>query len=122
MCDSLMTPKTQRGFSLIEMLVAGSIILILAALAIPSLLTYVYAVRIRYSASDLSGLLQNARMESVRRNSFYSLQQANQNNTAIEQVVDKNGNVVTTIAPAVMASNVNIFFARGAGLPRKARC
>lgn len=112
-----MTPTTRRGFSLIELLVAGSIILILAALAIPSLLTHVYAIRIRYSATDLSGLLQNARMEAVRRNSFYSLQQTSQNNTAIEQVVDKNGNVVTTIAPAVMASNVNIFFGPGSGAP-----
>ena len=116
-----MTHKTEggssRGFSLLELLVAMSIIIILAALAIPSLLTHVYAIRIRYSATELSGLLQNTRMEAVRRNSFYSLQQVAGSNPVVEQVVDKNGTVVTTIAPAVMSSDVNLNFGPGSGAP-----
>lgn len=98
------------------MLTAVCIIFILAALAVPAMLTQVYTIRIRYSATDLSNLLQAARMEGVRKNTFYSVQSSGAS-PVLEQVVDKNGVVVTTIPQTAMASNVNVFFGTGSGAP-----
>jgi prepilin-type N-terminal cleavage/methylation domain-containing protein len=105
-----------RGFSLLEMIVAISVILIIIACTVPTLMTQVYAIRIRYSATDLSGLLQRARMEAVRKNTFYSLQPI-AGTPMMEKVVDKNGVAVSSIQPAVMSSSVNISFGPGSGAP-----
>lgn len=111
-----MLPQRFRGFSLLEMLTAVTVIFILAALAVPSLINQVYAIRIRYSATDLSGVLQSARMEAVRRNSFYSVQPSAAN-PVVEQIYDKNGTPMLSMPPAVMASSVSVFFGPGAGAP-----
>ena len=108
--------RRNGGFSLLEMMIAVSIIFILAALAVPTLMTQVYAVRIQYSARDLSGLLQRARMEAVRKNSFFSLQYVS--GTPEEaQVLDKNSAVVTTIPPAVFGQGVTGSYGLGGGAP-----
>lgn len=106
----------RRGFSLLEMVVVVSVVFIMVAIAVPTLMTQVYTIRLRYSASDLSGLLQRTRMEAVRRNSFYSVQQA-AGSPITEQVVDKNGAPVLTIPPAAMGNSVSVFFGPGSGAP-----
>lgn len=114
-----MGKNSRNGFSFLELITAVAVIFILAALAVPSILNHVYAIRIRYSAVELSGLLQSARMESVRKNSFYSLQQASAN-PFVAQVIDSNGVVINNIPKAVMAANVNVFFGPGSGAPSEA--
>lgn len=107
------------GFSLLELMLTVAIILILGALTVPTLMTHVYAIRIRYSASDLSGLLQRVRVEAVRKNSFFSVQQV-AGAAVMEQAVDNNSAVVATIAPAVMSQSVNVAFGPGSGAPGEA--
>lgn len=110
--------RSQTGFSLLEMMVAATIIFILAALTVPTLMTHIYAIKVRYSATNLSGLLQRARMEAVRKNAFYSVQ-ATGGHPLIEQVVDKNANVVTSIPPAVLGNGVAVIFGAGSGAPNE---
>jgi prepilin-type N-terminal cleavage/methylation domain-containing protein len=108
------------GFSLLEMIVVIAIILVLAAMTIPRVMTQVYSIRIQYSATDLSGLLQRARMEAVRKNSFYSVQYVG-GNPAMEQIVDKTLAVpVPAIPPAVLASSVTAVYGTGSGAPGEA--
>lgn len=107
------------GFSLLEMMIVVAVILILGALTVPAMMTYVYGIRVRFSATDLSGLLQRTRMEAVRKNTFYSVQNAG-GVPVFEQVVDKNAAVVASVAPAVMASSVNVNFGAGSGAPGEA--
>src|SRR5215472_16008926 len=104
-----------RGFYLLELVTVVTVIFILAALTLPYLITQVYAIRIRYSATELSGLLQATRMESVRLNTYCSVQgvQAANGNPALEQVVDKTRLPVNDIPQAVMASNVSVFYGPG---------
>lgn len=113
------TRKGNRGFSLLELMVVIGIIFILGVLAIPKMATEVYAIRLKYSASDLSGVLQRARMESVRKNTFYSVQYA-AGSPNKEQVVDKNQAVVGTIPPALMGNSVSVNFGTGSGAPGEA--
>ena len=66
-----------RGFSLIELIVVVAIILILAAMAVPRLLSTASDISLRYAASDFSGLVQSARIQAVRKNTFYTILQGN---------------------------------------------
>jgi prepilin-type N-terminal cleavage/methylation domain-containing protein len=70
------TQKKHRGFSLIELIIAVAVTMILAAIALPRVLNTVSDVGLRYSATNFSGLLQSARIQAVRKNTFYTIQQA----------------------------------------------
>ncbi len=50
----------QRGFSMVEVLIVLTVVLILAGVAIPNIATAIANVRLRGAASDLSGLMQSA--------------------------------------------------------------
>src|SRR5258708_35326968 len=73
-----MTDRTARkggeGFSLIEMVIALAMSLILGAIFTPSVSNAISMIKLRYSANDLSGLIQKARIEPARRNTFYSIE------------------------------------------------
>src|SRR5260370_1697463 len=63
--------KKDRGFSLIEMIIVAVIIMILAAITVPRILNTISDAKLRYFATNYSGLLQSARMQAVRKNAFY---------------------------------------------------
>jgi len=73
----LTTSKKTQGFSLIEVMIVLAVVLILAAVAVPRLLSTVSDISLRYAASDLSGLVQTARIQAVRKNTFYTIQPGN---------------------------------------------
>ena len=58
----------QVGFSLIELLVVIIIVLIVAASAVPTVLTSVRMAHLRGASSDYAGLLEQARIYSIRDN------------------------------------------------------
>ena len=65
--------RRQAGFSMIELLVVISILLILAAMATPNIIETVANLKLRGSANTVSGLLQQARLMAVRDNKFYTV-------------------------------------------------
>ena len=60
--------RVQSGFSLIELMVAVAIIAILAGVAAPSFLNMVAQNRLSSQTNDLSGAVQFARSEAIKRN------------------------------------------------------
>lgn len=62
------TPPRQHGVTLIEMIVAVSIVAILATLAVPSFNSWIMNRQIRTTAESVLNGLQIARAEAVRRN------------------------------------------------------
>jgi len=73
MLDSKTQKKTQ-GFTLLEVMIVLGVTLILGAIAVPRMLASFNDIKLRYVATNLSGLLQSARIQSVRKNTFYSIQ------------------------------------------------
>jgi prepilin-type N-terminal cleavage/methylation domain-containing protein len=81
--------RTQRGFSLIELLIVLAVMLIASAITVPLIMTSVSQYRLRTSAVDLNGLLQRARTRAVRDNRTYAVRTAASNTQAY---LDLNGN------------------------------
>jgi len=69
------TPKRDHGFTLLEMLIVLAVMMILAAITVPRFLNIIGDINLRYVATNYSGLLQSARIQSVRKNDYYGIQQ-----------------------------------------------
>jgi type II secretory pathway pseudopilin PulG len=61
------------GFSLIELLIVLFVMMVGAALAIPTALTIVRSIRLSSSSSSYANLLQQARIRAVKDDKFYSV-------------------------------------------------
>jgi prepilin-type N-terminal cleavage/methylation domain-containing protein len=79
------------GFSLIELLIVVFVVLVVAAIAIPNILTAVANIRLRASAGDLAGLMQQARILAAKNNATYTVRYGTRNGAQIAYV-DLNGN------------------------------
>jgi type II secretory pathway pseudopilin PulG len=112
--------KRAIGFSLLELVIAAAISMTLMAIASPYIMNVVYGMRLRYSAFDLGGLMQRTRIEAVRKNTFYSVQQA-ASVTGAPPIFfadfAKSGTVVSTDPQAQMGSHVNVSYGTGSGAP-----
>src|SRR5258708_27234191 len=56
------------GFSIIELLIVLFVVMVIAAIAIPNILLAVSNIRLRASAGDLAGLMQQARIMAAKNN------------------------------------------------------
>ena len=121
-----MTYRTARkggpGFSLIELVIAVSIIMILAAVFTPLISNAVSGIKLRYSATGLSGLIQKARIEAVRKNTFYSIEQTTLAAGGVAYYVDlgKNSTFAAGDPLVVMGNQVSVHFGTGSGAPSEA--
>ncbi len=64
--------KRARGFNLTELAVVLSLALVAAAFAVPNVARAMANMRLRGSASDLSGFFQSARLTAVQNNATYT--------------------------------------------------
>lgn len=82
----------EEGFSLTELIVVVAIILIITAIALPSIGHTLDDAKLRASAQELTGLYQEARMRAARDNNYYEAL-ASTPGTPPEVVwIDLNGN------------------------------
>jgi Tfp pilus assembly protein FimT len=63
----------ERGFSLIELLIVVFVVMVIAAIVIPNVLLAVSNIRLRASAGDLAGLMQQARILAAKNNANYAI-------------------------------------------------
>lgn len=63
----------QRGFTLLEVLITITVIMLVAAFAAPSMMRMVYGARLRARAADLSDLHQRARILAAKNNQIYQI-------------------------------------------------
>jgi type II secretory pathway pseudopilin PulG len=65
--------KTQRGVSLVELLVVLFVTIVTAAMASPNIMRAIYDTRLRSGAGDLAGLMQQARIYAAKDNKPYPI-------------------------------------------------
>jgi prepilin-type N-terminal cleavage/methylation domain-containing protein len=69
------TLTRDRGFTVVEIVIVVAIVLLLGAIAAPILGTTITGIKLRYAATDFAGVLQQARIESTRKNGFFPVEQ-----------------------------------------------
>lgn len=89
------------GFSMIELLVVIAIIMVVAAMATPSIMNTMNGIRLRSAASEVAGIMQECRQRAVRNNRYYTVKPA----------------VVTGARAAYVDLNYNDTFDGGAPAP-----
>lgn len=65
--------RARGGFSLIEILVVVTIILVVTAISVPNIMQALAQVRLRTAANTVAGLLQQGRIRAVRDNKYYAV-------------------------------------------------
>ena len=63
----------ELGFSFLELVAVVGIMMVVAAMATPSIVTTVGNIRARSSAESFAGLLQQTRTQAAKNNRFYSV-------------------------------------------------
>jgi prepilin-type N-terminal cleavage/methylation domain-containing protein len=66
--------QKDQGFSLIELMIVVAVMITLAAITVPRVLNITADVNLRYTATNIGGLLQSARMQAVRQNTYVHIQ------------------------------------------------
>jgi type II secretory pathway pseudopilin PulG len=70
----LRAERGQRGQSLIQLIIAIAVMMILAALAVPNINQTIAMERVRTRAADLASMMQNARLQATKTNSYVPIQ------------------------------------------------
>jgi Tfp pilus assembly protein FimT len=65
--------RSTRGFSLLELLIVVGIGITIVAIAMPSFINAFYSIRLKSAASNLSALMQQARIQAARQNKVYTI-------------------------------------------------
>ena len=68
-----------RGFSLVELMIVVAIILVVSAMALPSMARGITTIRLRGAANTISGMIQKTRIEAVRTNRIMVLRETTLN-------------------------------------------
>jgi len=76
---------------LLEVLIVVFVILVIAAIVLPNVMLAVSNIRLRASAGDLAGLMQQARILAAKNNTNYAIRYGTPNGARIAYV-DLNGN------------------------------
>jgi len=74
--DAYVCPCTRSGaagFSALELMVVIAIIIVVVGISIPTIYTVVANIKLRGAASDVAGLMQQARIIAVQKNATYSV-------------------------------------------------
>jgi prepilin-type N-terminal cleavage/methylation domain-containing protein len=87
--DSRRRGRGAAGFTLVEMMIVVTIVLITSAIALPQYMRMAHTAKLRGVASDFSGLVQVVRIRAVQDGKYYSLQTSN---VQALGYVDLNGN------------------------------
>jgi prepilin-type N-terminal cleavage/methylation domain-containing protein len=120
----LRTHKTNEkagGFSLLEMMIVLAIILVLAKITVPRFINVVGDINLRYVANNYSGLLQSARIQAVKKNSFYTVTTTTLSTGGTAFYVHAQGGSYTTLDPMLpLGSQVTYHLGTGSGAPNEA--
>ena len=122
--------NAEKGFSLLELVLVVAIVLVVAAMSIPSVVSAMYNLRLRSSAYSVSGILQTARTEAIRANSERYVCYAKDANgvarvwvqdkydcVAIADLDDPSKGLATKYQQVVLGTNVSVVPAFAAGSP-----
>src|SRR3954471_10002051 len=69
--------RAASGFSLLELMIVVGILMVIAAMAMPKMMTTIADVRLRSAVNSASGIMQQARMLSIRNATLNKVKYSN---------------------------------------------
>jgi prepilin-type N-terminal cleavage/methylation domain-containing protein len=122
MLDYTKTRNRDRGFTVLELVIVVAVALVLAAIAVPRVMSIVSDISLRYAATDMSGLLQTARIQAIKKNTFFGVQPTVLSNNATGYYVNvQPGGTYVVGDPLIPIDQpVTISQGTGAGAPGEA--
>src|SRR5947209_3866329 len=110
-----------RGFSVLELLIVVGIGITIVAIAMPSFINAFYSIRLKSAASNLSALMQQARIQAARQNKIDSIAYDTAA-TPQQACIDTNNNGTCDAGETVVTFNQSISMSTtgapsGAGAP-----
>lgn len=97
--------RTEAGFSLLEMVIVVAILMVIAAMAIPKIMTNVADIRLRGAVNSASGIIQDGRMMAIKDNVLRKVKYSNTNGVVYIDL-DDNGSPTTTEPQVQMGTTV----------------
>jgi prepilin-type N-terminal cleavage/methylation domain-containing protein len=112
--------KNDRGFSLLELLIVVAILVTVAAITVPRVMNTISDLKLRYVAQNFSGLLQSARMQAVRKNTFYMVQPTTLASGDAAYYAHAKGDTYASGDPVLPIGNgITVFNGTGSGAPNE---
>jgi prepilin-type N-terminal cleavage/methylation domain-containing protein len=114
-----MTKKMRSGgFSLVELMIVVTIILLISAIAFPKIQGAIEGLKLRATVTDINGLIQQLRIQSVRANRSYTMRTAAATaGNGITLYVDTNNNNAVDAGEAQIQLPIDTNLSNGAGAP-----
>jgi prepilin-type N-terminal cleavage/methylation domain-containing protein len=112
--------KEDRGFSLLELLIVVAILVTIAAITVPRAMSTISDIKMRYVAQNLSGLLQSARMQAVRKNTFYMVQPTTLTSGDAAYYAHAKGDAYASGDPVLpIGEGITVHIGTGSGAPNE---
>src|SRR6187402_2322765 len=80
--------RKRAGFSILELLIVVSILLVIGVVAIPNMMSVIAESRLRAGMTSMSGLFQNCRMMAVKTNKTLSTHFVTPNSALVAFIKD----------------------------------
>ena len=102
--------RSQRGLSLLELLIVVGIGITIVAIAMPSFINTFYSIRLKSAASNLSALMQQARIQAARQNKINTIAY---NANPPQACIDANTNGTCDATETIITFNQSISMSTG---------
>lgn len=111
--------RAEPGFSLIELIIVMVILLIIAAISVPNIQRIVRNYRLESAGHGVAGLLQQARMQAVQKNTpaYAIFDNTNSPNLAFVNGDPAVTNYISGNPDVALSSVLNMATVQGAGVP-----
>ena len=109
--------RSEVGFSLLELMIVVGILMVIAAMAMPKLMTTIADVRLRGAVNSASGIIQQARMMSIKDNQLRKVKYSNIASGGFVYVDVNDDSAIQATEPQVQMGSTILGFNAPTGLP-----
>ena len=109
--------RSASGFSLLELMIVVGILMVVAAMAMPKIMTSVADVRLRSAVNSASGLMQQARMMAIKDNQLRKIKYSNIASGGFVYVDVNDDGAIQATEPQVQMGSTILGYNAPTGLP-----